>query len=387
MGLTNTQYDEIMRDYQRRQNQARRERSEREQEVYRRIPALADLDAQIASAGTACARAMLEGDLTNPAPAREQAAAQTERVPGNESPEQSLSAAIEDGRRIAQPGSDRRNAGSDTQPEIQKLRAQIATISAQKAALLKAAGFPEDYLCPRYQCPDCEDTGYIGNEKCHCFRQAEIDLLYTQSNLRDSFRDETFSAFSLDWYSDELADPGTGMTAAQMAAQALDTCRRFAREFDQGAGNLFLTGNTGLGKTFLTHCIANNLLLRTHSVIYFSAYDLFELLADSSFGRVQPDEAGELERHIFECDLLIIDDLGTEQVNSFVASELFRILNERSLRSGSTMISTNLSLAEIADRYSERVVSRITGSYEMLRLIGDDIRIQKRLKATSGCAG
>ncbi|MCD8012786.1 MAG: ATP-binding protein [Lachnospiraceae bacterium] len=370
MGLTNTQYDEIMRDYQRRQNQARRERSEREQEVYRRIPNLADLDAQIASAGTACARAMLEGDLTNPAPAREQAAAQTERVPGNESPEQSLSAAIEDGRRIAQ-------------PEIQKLRAQIATISAQKTALLKEAGFPEDYLCPRYQCPDCEDTGYIGNEKCHCFRQAEIDLLYTQSNLRDSFRDETFSAFSLDWYSDEVIDSGTGLTAAQMAAQALDTCRRFAREFDQGAGNLFLTGNTGLGKTFLTHCIANDLLLRTHSVIYFSAYDLFELLADSSFGRVQPDEAGELERHIFECDLLIIDDLGTEQVNSFVASELFRILNERSLRSGSTMISTNLSLAEIADRYSERVVSRITGSYEMLRLIGDDIRIQKRLNITS----
>ncbi|MCD7744420.1 MAG: ATP-binding protein [Lachnospiraceae bacterium] len=338
MGLTNTQYDEIMREYQRRQNQARRELSAREQEVYGRIPELAELDAQIASAGTACARAMLGGDTEQTAPAQ-------------------------------------------GQPELQKLRARIAGISARKAALLKAAGFPKDYLCMRYQCPDCEDTGYIGREKCHCFRQAEIDLLYTQSNLRDSFRDETFPAFSLDWYSDEEKDPGTGQTAAQMARQALDACRRFVSGFDACAENLFLTGNTGLGKTFLTHCIANELLLQTHSVIYFSAYDLFELLADSSFGRVQPDEAGELERHIFECDLLIIDDLGTEQVNSFVASELFHILNERGLRQKSTMISTNLSLAEIAERYSERVVSRITGSYEMLRLIGDDIRIQKRLRA------
>ncbi|MCD7715590.1 MAG: ATP-binding protein [Lachnospiraceae bacterium] len=342
MGLTNSQYDEIMRDYQRRQNRARRELSEREQEVRGRIPALADLDAQIAAAGVACARMML---------------AQVE-TPLRQSSADTI------GKTVPDP--------------LHALRERISNLSAQKAQLLKEAGYPEDYLKMRYDCPDCQDTGYIGQAKCHCFQRAEIDLLYTQSNLREHYKEETFPAFSLRYYADDLNDPATGLTAAQMASHALEECRRFVQEFDENAGNLFLSGSTGLGKTFLSHCIANALLETTHSVIYFSSYDLFELLADSSFRRTGEEEAGELERHIFECDLLIIDDLGTEQTNSFVASQLFHVLNERILRQKSTLISTNLSLGQMADRYSERVVSRITGSYQMLKLIGEDIRIQKK---------
>ncbi|MCD8398089.1 MAG: ATP-binding protein [Lachnospiraceae bacterium] len=335
MGLTNTQYDEIMRDYQRRQNQARQELHEREKETYQRIPELSALDAQIAAASTACARALLA-------------------EPGNES----------------------------SPPSIASLRAQIEKISERKTQLLRENGFSEDYLTPHYQCPDCQDTGYIGQEKCHCFRQATIDLLYTRSNLRENIREENFSDFSLEYYSETIKDPSTGLTAAALAARALSECQRFVREFDEGeTANLFLSGDTGLGKTFLSHCVANELLASTHSVIYFSAFRLFELLADSSFGRTDESEASELERHIFECDLLIIDDLGTELVNSFVASRLFLILNERILRRKSTMISTNLSLAAISERYSERVLSRISSDYRMLRLVGDDIRIQKKLAA------
>ncbi len=330
MGLTNSQYDEIMRDYQRRQNQARRELSLREEEVRERFPEFADLDAQIASAGVACARVMLSAN------------------------------------------------DAEASAGLCALQEGIDRISAQKEQLLKEAGYPADYLQMKYQCPDCRDTGYIGQEKCHCFRRAEIDLLYTQSNLRESYKAETFPAFSLEYYSKKLTDSATGLTAAQMAAHALEECRRFVRDFDKSAENLFLSGGTGLGKTFLSHCVANALLETTHSVIYFSAYDLFELLADSSFGRTGEAEAGELERHIFECDLLIIDDLGTEQTNSFVASQLFHVLNERNLRQKSTLISTNLSLEQLAGRYSERVVSRITGSYQMLKLTGEDIRIQKK---------
>ncbi|MCD7819645.1 MAG: ATP-binding protein [Lachnospiraceae bacterium] len=330
MGLTNTQYNEIMRGYQRLQNQNRQEQTAREEEAYCRIPELSGLDAQISAASTACARALL-GD-----------------------------------------------APDAKEAQIANLRLKISHISRQKTQLLQDAGFPADYLEPRYHCPDCRDTGYVGQEKCHCFKQAVIDLFYTQSNLRDSLRNTDFSAFSLEYYPETMIDPVTELTAAQMAARALQECRKFVSEFDRENENIFLSGDTGLGKTLLSYCIAKELLESTHSVIYFSAFRLFELLADSSFGRSENSESGEPERYIFECDLLIIDDLGTELVNSFVASQLFLVLNERILRHKSTLISTNLSLAAIAERYSERVLSRITSNYRMLRLIGDDIRLQKR---------
>lgn len=152
------------------------------------------------------------------------------------------------------------------------------------------------------------------------------------------------------------------------------------KNFDHSFENLFLYGDTGLGKTFLSHCIARELIESTHSVIYFSAFRLFDLFADATFGRSREDLPSELEQHVFDCDFLIIDDLGTEMTNSFVSSQLFLILNERILRRKSTLISTNLTLGTFADIYSERVFSRISSSYTMLKLIGDDIRIQKKLQ-------
>ena len=222
---------------------------------------------------------------------------------------------------------------------------------------------------------------WIRDRKCHCFRQAEIDLLYMQSNLRESLKTEHFGAFSLSYYSDKRTDPVTGLSAAATAQRTYEECRRFVREFDDRFENLFLYGDTGLGKTFLSHCVAKELLESAHSVIYFSSFRLFELFADSAFGRSSASEAGELEQHIFSCDLLIIDDLGTELVNSFVSSQLFHVLNERIMRRKSTLISTNLTLATFADTYSERVFSRISSNYTMLKLIGDDIRIQKKISA------
>ena len=260
----------------------------------------------------------------------------------------------------------------------------MISYQARRASLLQEAGFPADYLEPVYRCPDCRDTGYIGNEKCHCFRQAIIDLLYMQSNLRETLKSENFSAFSLDYYPDLVPDALTGLTARQTAEHALKTSLNFVRNFDHAFENLFLYGDTGLGKTFLSHCIAKELIESTHSVIYFSAFRLFELFADSTFGRTDSASQQELEQHIFECDLLIIDDLGTELVNSFVSSQLFLVLNERILRRKSTLISTNLSLGTFADTYSERIFSRISSTYTMLRLIGDDIRIQKKLSAGRG---
>ncbi|MCD7882266.1 MAG: ATP-binding protein [Lachnospiraceae bacterium] len=385
MALTNAQYDEIMREYQRRQSQVQEALLAREREVYERIPELAGLDERIAAESTAYARALLaeDGETDGPAITRDD---------GHSSANLSAEDGETDGPAItrddghssanlsAKDGAADNRGAEYLQPSgIAALKARIDEISAQKERLLKKAGFPKNYLEPEYFCADCQDTGYIGREKCHCFRQAIIDLLYAQSNLRRSMQGETFAAFSLDYYPETMTDPVTGLTAAEMARRALQECRSFVRDFDKEPGNLFLSGDTGLGKTFLSHCVANALLESTHSVVYFSAFRLFELLADASFGRVDESEAGEMDRYIYDCDLLIIDDLGTELTNSFVASELFLVLNERILRRKSTMISTNLSLASIADLYSERVLSRISSNYRMLRLIGDDIRIQKRM--------
>jgi DNA replication protein DnaC len=332
MGLTNEQYNTIMRDYQRQQARNRQELAARTDEIYARFPEFSEIDAAIASKSTSCARRMLSDDDTVTCSAEE-------------------------------------------------LRRQIAELSGRRGQILKAAGYPDDYLTMRYRCADCQDTGYIGSKKCHCFRQAAIDLLYTQSNLKEALATENFSSFSLAYYSDQITDPVTGLTAAQTAKRTLEECRRFVTDFDRSFENLFLYGDTGLGKTFLSHCIARELLESAHSVIYFSSFRLFELFADSTFGRSDSDTQAELEQHIFDCDFLIIDDLGTELVNSFVASQLFHVLNERILRRKSTLISTNLSIGTFADTYSERVFSRISSNYLMLKLIGDDIRLQKKISA------
>jgi DNA replication protein DnaC len=327
MGLTNIQYNTIMRDYQRQQSLDQQELSGRIAEIYDRFPEFSQIDREIAAASTACARRIL----------------------------------------------------SDEAASVDALRTQLGALSARKTELLTQAGYPANYLSPRYRCPDCQDTGYIGTEKCHCFCQAAIDLLYTQSNMKEILKIENFSSFSLDYYSAQIMDPVTGLSARQTAERAQKTCQSFVQNFDTQFENLFLYGDTGLGKTFLSHCIAKELLESTHSVIYFSSFRLFELFADSAFGRSDSTQ-DEMEEHIFDCDLLIIDDLGTELVNSFVSSELFHVLNERILRRKSTLISTNLALATFADTYSERIFSRISSDYTMLKLIGDDIRLQKKIR-------
>lgn len=335
-----------MRRYEQQQLQNQQQLSARRKEIYERFPEYARLDGEIASSSTACARALL--------------------ADGSQSASGSPS-------REGDTNTDRGKASTGA------LRLHIQELSRQKQQILGSAGYPKDYLEMHYCCPDCQDTGYIGTQKCHCFRQAIIDLLYAQSNLSDFLEQENFSRFSLDYYSDQKTDSVTGMTARQTASRTLEECKNFVQNFDSSFENLFLYGDTGLGKTFLSHCIARELIEASHSVIYFSAFRLFELFADATFGRTSEDVPSELEQHVFDCDFLIIDDLGTEMTNTFVSSQLFLILNERILRRKSTLISTNLNLETFADIYSERVFSRISSSYTMLKLIGDDIRIQKKL--------
>lgn len=326
MALTNAQYDEIMRDYEARQTANRHVQELHIQEVYGKAPQLKELDDRIASTSLASAKKLLSGD----------------------------DSALTD------------------------LKKQLRLLQEEKHTIISSLGYPENYLDMPYTCLDCQDTGYIGSQRCHCFKQAAIDLVYTQSNLKTILEKENFSTFSLSYYSDTQINPATNLSALETAKDALRASRTFIESFEKEFSNLFFYGDTGVGKTFLSNCIAKELLDRGHSVIYFTAFELFHIFEKTVFER--DAEAAEPYQNIFDCDLLIIDDLGTEMSNSFTTSQLFLCLNERILRKKSTIISTNLSLNQLAEIYSERTFSRISSNYTMIKLFGDDIRIKKKLQ-------
>ena len=324
MALTNSQYDAIMRDYDARQTLSRLVLQERTDKVYSAIPEYKELLDTIGELSVEAAKCSIMGD--------------------NEA--------------------------------MNKLQSDIEAIKERLSDLLASNGFPKDYLTATYTCSLCQDTGYINNEKCSCFRQATIDLLYKQSNLSDMLNDENFDTFSLNYYSNEVTDPVTGLTPYNNAKKVLAICKDYVNAFPSG-DNILFYGDTGVGKTFLSNCIAKALLDKTHSVLYMSAIDLFKNLIDNSVGSNNGDMP-PLEQQVLTCDLLIIDDLGTELVNSYTNSKLFHCINNRLQNNLSTVISTNFTLQQLMDTYSERIFSRISSSYKLIKLFGDDIRLIKK---------
>lgn len=270
----------------------------------------------------------------------------------------------------------------DDREEAQKIQSDNRLLSAEKEALLAANDYPTDYLKPIYNCNKCQDTGYVNGQRCECFISQIIDSLYLQSNLKNVLMKENFNTFSLDFYGKE-AYAGKAYSPYENITNILDTSKQFIKDFDtQGKerGNILIYGETGLGKTFLTNCIAKELLDNGHSVLYLSANELFEgILAEYLMNR--KTELEELYNYIYNSELLVIDDLGTELTNNFVLSQLFEIINQRKIIGLSTLISTNLSMKQLRDRYSERIMSRIIADYTVFNIYGDNIRYQKRKKA------
>ena len=328
MALSNSQYDSIMRIYNQKQLNNKHELDRRTKEVYERIPAIREMNDEIRSAAVRSAKQLLNGD----------------------------------------------------REAVEKLRKTIAGLREERQVLLAAYGYPDDYLEMHYECPDCRDTGYSNGRKCHCFRQREINLLYAQSNIREILKRENFDNFSYEYFDDTKIDGRSGKTAREYMRQVVDTCRQYVDAFGQKKDNILFTGKTGLGKTFLSNCIARELIERSFSVVYLQAVEMFEIFSKERFSNDSTDEDRDRSRYLLECDLLIIDDLGTEYTNSFIASQFFTCINERLLHRKSTIISTNLSLESLADLYTERSFSRITSSYSLLKIIGDDIRIKKKLE-------
>ena len=330
MGLKNFQYNKILREYDERQI-ASRHALERNYEIaYKAIPQLHEFDASIAEQSVASAKLALKGNTD----------------------------------------------------AVEKLKGRIKELSSEKEQLLLAHGFPKDYLTPKYFCPKCKDTGYIGREKCQCFKQAIVDLLYSQSNIKKAIAEENFDTFCLDYYSKDYVEESTGLTPYDNIQRVLRECLGFVNHFEEeeyAVKNLLFYGNAGVGRTFMTNCIAHALLNTSHTVIYLTSFQLFDLLEKNKFKNYNNEDYETVEQYneIFHCDLLIIDDLGTELNNAFISSQLYLVINERHLSRKSTIISTNLSLEELNNRYSERIQSRITSNYKLLKIVGDDIRQKK----------
>ena len=324
MKLNNSQYDTIMRMYDTRQSHARAVQNSRIEEINARIPEYDELRKETATVSAEAARAAVMGDMSKRA----------------------------------------------------RLSEKLASINEEKSILLSAAGYPEDYLELHYECPLCKDTGFINGQKCRCFKQAAIDLLYNQSNIKKILLLENFSNFNYDWYSEDYIDTVSGISALENIVNVTKNVNSFISDFPSG-DNLLFYGDTGVGKTFLTHCIAGELLEKGYSVLYLSAIDLFDLFSKYAFDNDGEADYRDAFSQILDCGLLIIDDLGTELVNSFTNSRLFYCINERILAGLSTIISTNLSLEELMNTYSERIFSRLTMSYQIFKIYGDDIRLKK----------
>ena len=249
------------------------------------------------------------------------------------------------------------------------VRASLAAIAARKKELLRENGFPEDYLEMEYDCPECKDTGLIDGRKCRCFKKRELALLYDQSHLGTLISEAGFDKLSEEYYSDE---------DLRLFRRARAESLRFVSGFGTEYGNLYFYGTVGTGKSFLSACIAGAVMEKGYTVLYYSASALFDRLASLSFDYRFRDEMRTLSDDLYHCDLLIIDDLGTELTNQFVSAQLFTCLTERHLNRKATIISTNLSLEEMQRRYSDRLFSRITSSYTICKLTGKDIRILKK---------
>lgn len=325
MALSNQQHNIISHIYEERRLRNIYEQERRKEEIYQKIPEFKEIEQQIIKTSMAHGRMLLKKEKDSASPS--------------------------------------------TQDPLHDLRMELLDLKMQKKKLLTDAGYPYDYLELRYDCCKCRDTGYIGTEKCTCFRQMEVEFLYDASQIKELLQTDNFSNLSYEYYQGE---------SLRQFKEAVTTSQNFIKNFNSDYRNLFFYGTVGTGKSFLSGCIAKELLDRGSSIIYFSAVKMFQSISTLYYDK-DKTALNNLFDTLYECDLLIIDDLGAECTNDFIRSNLFSILNERMLRHKSLIISTNLCLEELRERYSDRVFSRISRNFELCKLTGPDIRIQQKI--------
>lgn len=339
-------YQKIRNEYEKRRKKAFDELEEKKSELYALIPRLQEIDDEINHAGFKYNKAILTGTLPSDNAAKEL---------------------------------------SDT----------IETLKTEKAKLLKEYGYSPSHLSPVFQCEKCSDTGIIRSPDldadtfCICYKQQLIDYLYEQSNLVAA-NNEGFESFIADYYPDIVDEKRYGIKKSprEQILWILENCKSFVENFENSeVKNLLFVGHTGVGKTFMASCIAIELMKRGFTVLYQTAPALFNAIYEYRFNKADNDEwESALYTNILETDLLIIDDLGTESPSGMRYSELLNILDTRlsnnARRACKTIICTNIALKNLSEFYDERIVSRITGGFDIFRFTGDDIRRLKTLEST-----
>ncbi len=267
--------------------------------------------------------------------------------------------------------------GDDPERAVEEVQGKNLRLQARRREEIVKAGYPPDYLDERYMCSECHDTGFKDTTPCRCLMEEyKKEQARELSSLRRG--EERFELFSLQWY-DDAKDPDTGMSDRDFMRIVYAYCRRYAQEFGEKSDNILMTGDPGLGKTYLSACIAGVVADKGYSVVYDTAGAVFSNFEAEKFDR--DDDLGTAKSTIkryLNCDLLILDDLGTEMTTAFTVSALYELINTRLVSGRKTVINTNLPVEEIRTRYSAQIASRLEGEYEVLRFYGRDIRLQKK---------
>lgn len=280
-----------------------------------------------------------------------------------------------------------KNLLANNDSSLNDLYKKVELLKEERDEILKENTLSSTYLKPIYECSICKDTGYVlnnyGTELCTCLKQKLLNIYYNKSNI-SNLNKENFDTFNENLFSNEvdLSKYKLNISPRTNIVNIKDKCIKFVSNFDNPEqNNLLFTGNTGLGKTFMSNCIANELLKKGKTVLYQTAPVLLETIIDNKLNKSK-NILDNFYKDVLEVDLLIIDDLGTECLNSMKLSELFTILNTRLLNLNSkvtkTIISTNLSMNNIFSNYEERIGSRIAGFYDIYYFFGDDIRFKNK---------
>lgn len=322
--MNNQLIREVLKEFEIKRDKATLEQKLRQREVYKKIPEVKEIDKEISQTGILISKSILEN-----------------------------------------PESYKSNA--------KKIRERLEKLKMRKAVLLTENNIPADYIEVKYECDKCKDTGYLPDgKKCSCLRQSLINKAYKMSNIEAVLEKENFQTFKIDIFSKDPFEEEK-LTPRDNMMDILSICESFVSNFDiKNDENLLFYGTTGLGKTFMCNCIAKSLLDKNKIVIYQTAFKIMEIIEDHKFRRNEGDDSNY--NSLFDTDLLIIDDLGTEVSNTFTNAEIFNIVNTRLIERKKTIISTNLTPREISEIYTDRIFSRIFEKFAPLKFYGPDLR-------------
>lgn len=260
--------------------------------------------------------------------------------------------------------------GENYQSALAELQKSSQRLLEEKCELLVSSGYPYNYLDIHKNCPKCGDEGYVGYKMCSCLKELYKEAAYKAAHLPVLMDKQSFKTFNIDYYPDSDEDP----SPRKIMETVLAYCKRYARTFSAKSTNILMYGGTGLGKTFLSSCIAKELIENDKSVYYQPAYRIFSMFEERKFSNSDNEIFNIQIKYIYDSDLLIIDDLGTELVTAYTAQILFDLINTRINSGKKIIISTNLSLEDIETIYSPRISSRLVGNFDFLEFVGDDIR-------------